>query len=172
LALASPLLLPRLRPRVRRALLALIVPVAVAAVFGTFHSILSRSGELTASNSSGYARIVVPLLSIVDQAMHDPNLLLGHGAGSSPRALNGVQWPFSKLMYEYGLIVALLFHAFLASCVFAERRSREVMFVALMPYLFFGGGVVSHASVMPLLLLGSLLKVEEQSVAIPSAPRA
>jgi hypothetical protein len=66
-------------------------------------------------------------------------------------------------MHEYGLVSALLFHAFLASCVFAEKRSRATMFVALIPYLFFGGGFVSHASVMPLLLLCSLLKVEERS---------
>ncbi|MDB5562364.1 MAG: O-antigen ligase like rane protein, partial [Hyphomicrobiales bacterium] len=166
LVLASPLLLPGMQPGMRRALLLLIVPLAAAALLtGAFSPLLGRLGELGAVNSSGYGRIVAPLLAIADQATNDPNWLLGYGAGSSPRANNVVQWPFSKLMYEYGLIVAIVFHLYLLSCVFSERRSRAVVFVALLPYLFFGGGFVSHASVMPLLLLGSLLKVEEQNQA-------
>lgn len=161
--LSSPFWISRVDKRIWHILIWGIIPlILLAAHFGALDHLFARSDELSDNQSSGYARIMLPLQSISDQ-LSSSNVMFGHGAGSTPRAANFVEWPFSKLLYEYGIIVAILFHAYLLTCMFGRPLSRALSFSMLLPYLFFGGGFVSHASVMPLILFGSLLSVSSAS---------
>ena len=135
--------------------------IATALWGGWLDALLARSGELTSDSSSGYARIILPLQSIVEHLDNTDMLTTGHGPGSSPHVTDLVQWPFSKLLYEYGLLTAILFHVFFLVCLFDRPPSRALCCVMIIPYLFFGGGFVAHSNVMPLLLFGSLLSVDE-----------
>jgi hypothetical protein len=157
--LSSPFWIRHVDRRIWRMLTWGIIPlILLGAHFGAFNVLFARSGELSNNQSSGYARIMLPLQSIATQ-FSSGDVMFGPGAGSTPRLADLVQWPFSKLLYEYGLFVAISFHVYLFTCMFGRPLSRALSFSMLIPYLFFGGGFVSHASVMPLILFGSLLSV-------------
>lgn len=158
LLITAPLWAARMGRRLFVPIALVGVPLMIVALHaGWLSSLTGRAGELGNSQSSGYARVVVPFETI-RTTIADPDFLLtGLGPGASPRGANLVAWPFSKLLVEYGLVTAVLFHLYLLVCVLDGPPSRVLGLVMLLPYLFFGGGFVSHASVMPLLLLGSLL---------------
>ena len=147
----------------RLAIPVVVVGVALlglAALSGWLDPLLARSGEIGNDQSSGHARIMLPLEQIAS-IIGDPRFLLsGLGPGASVKGTNAVQWPFSKLLLEYGLATAVVFHVFLLTAVLESPPSRVVATVMLIPFLFFGGGFVSHGTVMPMLLLCSLLRIE------------
>lgn len=157
LFLTAPFWILKTSRNIRIGIALLFIPcVAVALNGGWFDSVLTRSDELSRDNSSGYARVVMPLKAIAEQATEPAHWFSGNGPGTSVRGSDLVQWPFSKLLNEYGLLAAIAFHIFISTAVFAGAPSLICCLVILIPYLFFGGGFVSHATVMPLLLLGSL----------------
>ncbi len=158
LLLTAPAWAPKLGRRLAVPLFAVGLPLLlVVSAAGWLAPLTNRSTELSNDRSSGYARIVEPLETIAG-TIREPGIVFeGHGPGSSAKSPDAVQWPFSKLLYEYGLATAVLFHVFLLVSVLDAPPSRTLAIFLLVPYLFFGGGFVSHASVMPLLLLCSLL---------------
>ena len=154
----------RAEPRIILALALLIAPLAGAALsMGWLDPLIDRADELSSDASSAYARLVVPMQSIASQIGDPAHWFTGLGAGSSPKGADRVQWPFSKLLHEYGLASAVLFHVFLVQAVVSANYLRSVTVVLLLPYLCFGGGFVAHASVMPLLLLGPIFLMHGQS---------
>src|SRR6195952_1783470 len=116
LLLSAPVWTFKLGRKFVFALMLLGTPMVVAAIgTGWLDGVLARSSEMSHKDSSAYERIVVPFNSIANQ-LQDPEILTGAGPGTSSRRLNVVQWPFSKLFYEYGLLTAVLFHLFLLTC--------------------------------------------------------
>jgi hypothetical protein len=178
LILAGPFLLAKFGRKLAIIVVILGIPASLVLFeAGWLDIFLDRTTELSNSNSSGYNRVVLPLQSIIDQFSNSEEpILTGFGPGSSTKGLNIVQWPFSKLFYEYGFLTAFLFHLYLLSCVFDRPPSYPLTLIMLLPLLFFGGGFVSHASVMPLILFGSLLRVgsgrvmASNSINIPHQP--
>lgn len=165
LLLTLPFWARRLDRRVVAVMLLVGLPfIAIAYGAGWFDPLLARSGELSDSKSSGFTRIMLPLAAIRDQLQDWSSLLMGSGPGTSVRGANLVQWPFSKLLVEYGLLTAVLFHIYILVCVLQNSPVRAALSVILVPYLFFGGGFVSHATVMPLFLLGSLLAIDSAPI--------
>jgi hypothetical protein len=162
--LSAPFWIRRASMRTMIALGLLIGPMLVAALLAGFlDPLVNRGHELSSETSSAHARLVAPMRSIWSQIGDPAHWITGLGAGSSPKLPDVVQWPFSKLLHEYGLATALLFHVFLFQAVLIGNHFRAVTIVFLLPYLFFGGGFVAHASVMPLLLLGPLFLVFNKS---------
>ena len=112
LVLASPFLFWRASPRVRMLMGAGLAALALFIALGANFRPLERVSELSSDNSSAYYRLVKPLQDI-GATLEEPDILLsGAGAGASPKGDNVVQWPVSKLLYEYGLLVAIVFHLY------------------------------------------------------------
>lgn len=159
-ALLSPFILRKLDRRLLKWGLCLGLPLLlIVAASGAMSNLLNRSSELSSDNSSAYARLVLPLRATVELAADPAYLITGNGAGASPKGNNQVQWPINKLMYEYGLVTALLFHVFLLVAVLGSPPSRTLTMTVLVPHLFFGGGFVSHTNIMMLVLFGSLFRI-------------
>ena len=166
LVLASPLLLRHVERRHAVAAAVVGAPLLAAAAWaGLLDAFLSRAGEFADPKSSGYLRIVAPVLDL-GRTLGDPwNLVTGTGPGTSSSAKDVLQWPVSKLAYEYGLLTAILFHLFLFAATLFRPPSRTLAVAVLIPHLLFGGGFVSHANVMLILLLCSLLDVRDDGPA-------
>jgi hypothetical protein len=67
--------------------------------------------------------------------------------------------PAQKMLYEYGLLAALTFHAYLLTAVLRRSPSRTIGVFMLIPHLLFGGGFVTHTNIMMLVMFGSLLRM-------------
>ena len=161
LALVSPLLAFKLNRRMLLLVLALAIPVLGVALFTNWLApLFARSSELSSSNSSGFDRIVLPLQNIASQLGDPTRIFEGAGPGQSLKGHDLVDWPFSKLLLEYGLLTAILFHAYLVFSVVGSAPSRTLAVALLLVHLFFGGGFVSHTNVMPLLLFCALPMVD------------
>ena len=165
---SAPVWMFKLGRRFVFALLIVGVPLfAGALATDAFSFLMARSSELSNENSSGYARIIVPLQSAAEDLDRPGSLLSGYGPGSSTKGLNVSPWPFTKLLHEYGLATAVLFHVFLLACMLDGPPIAALSVIMLVPVLFFGGGLVSHATVMPLMLFGSLLRIQPSEVDRP-----
>jgi len=161
LAITAPLWVIRLPRKLSFILIFTGAPIVIAGfAVGWLDPMLARLNELSQENSSAYSRIVLPLQAITDQIASPGNWFTGWGPGSMVKGRDIVAWPFSKLLYEYGLLTAVLFHAYLLVCMFDRALSGILSIVMLVPFLFFGSGFVSHANVMPLLLFGALLRIK------------
>jgi hypothetical protein len=175
LALVAPFLALKLDRRLMALVLVLAVPVLIAALFTSWLSpLLARSSELTSSNSSGFDRIVLPLQTIAEQLGDPTRVFIGAGPGQSVKGHDLVDWPFSKLLFEYGLLTAILFHIYLVFSVMGSAPGRILAASLLMACLFFGGGFVAHTNVMPLLILCALPMVDPtlgEAAPVGGAPR-
>jgi hypothetical protein len=161
IALFSPLLFFKMGARLRRWAIGLGLPLLlIAGAAGALSHFTQRTAEFSHDNSSAYARIVVPFESTVTLAENQDYLVTGNGPGSSPKGDNQVQWPANKLIFEYGLLTALLFHVFLVLAILGFPASRTMASIVLIPHLFFGGGFVSHTNIMLLVMFGSLIRLD------------
>lgn len=164
IALVSPLLLRHVDRRLMKWIVGIGLPLLlIGAWAGAFNHILDRSTEFSSSNSSAYARMVVPFNDTMTLASDPSYLVTGNGPGTSPKGNDQVQWPANKIIYEYGILAAILFHVFLLLAVLGSSVSRTLTLVVLIPHLFFGGGFVDHTSIMALVLFGSLLRLKPDS---------
>ncbi len=143
------------RPRLVRPGYVVAVAAAVAVVLLSPAGALlqSRIGETSEQGSSGYLRFVAPYTEVARGLDVDPlRYLVGAGPGTSERLLEsdrvGAGTPVvytiaPKLAFEYGLVAAAAFCAFLGVCLW--RRPPWAV-------------VPSAVAVMLLLLSGSLLQ--------------
>lgn len=158
IAIISPFLFFQVGNRFKIIIIALVIPILVLAfTTGALDRLIGRANEFSDDKSSGYARIVVPFNSLIKLVQDESYLLTGNGAGSSPKGGDQVQWPASKLTYEYGLLVCILFHLFVTCSMLGKSVNKVLSLAILIPHLCFGGGFVSHTNLMLLVLFGSLL---------------
>ena len=103
--------------------------------------LLSRSSELSATGSSGFARFVGGFWLFDQYLWQDPvRTLIGFGAGAftdyAPLSRTPVsEMPLFKLVFEFGVLGTALYVAFLGYCVFATTAAlpiRLAIFIALM----------------------------------------
>jgi hypothetical protein len=143
--------------KLQRWIILLGIPVALALVLsGTLDRYLDRSSEFTDRNSSAYWRMVVPLEQISRELADPGYVFAGNGPGAS---FERMTIPAQKMLYEYGLLAALTFHAYLLTAVLRRSPSRTFGVLMLVPHLLFGGGFVTHTNIMMLVMFGSLLRM-------------
>ncbi len=159
LLVISPFLLAAIGRRYA-AIVIIAATLLLAAAFaaGILNPFLSRIGELSQTGSSGFVRLVAPLQTIIETAA-DPAVSIFYGQGPGTSATNdfALQWPFSKLLTEYGFVTALSFHFFMVYAIFQRPMSRVLALAVFIPHAFFGGAFLSHGNVMPLVLLCTLM---------------
>jgi len=148
LFLATLVLLPMaMRRGVDRATLLLVV-AAVCVMLGLWASgyltaIIGRVEEFSREGSSAYLRFIAPITRILE-FLQEPDIsrvFLGFGAGFIDREI-GFAWnPPVKVLVEYGLVVWMLYFAFLISLTRALPSGPIAAALALL-YLLLGGGAL------------------------------
>lgn len=124
--------------------------------------ITSRANEFDDPNSSGFARFVGGFYMF--QQMLWPDLsraLFGYGAGSFmeyTHLFNNevADMPLTKMMFEFGLVGALVYFTFVASCLFSSPLPRLLSLAIALTFLLNGMYVpFSHGLALGLLVLAS-----------------
>jgi hypothetical protein len=103
--------------------------------------LLSRVGEFGSTQSSGFARFVGGFYLFDQFLWHDPwRTLFGYGAGAFTNYAARVHYAAAemalfKIVFEFGLVGALAYFAFLFSCLFSSRAPRLLTLAVGITYL-------------------------------------
>jgi len=147
-----------------------IAGIAVLVVFGEvlgLDFITNRAGEFDDPNSSGFARFVGGFYMF--EEMLWPNLsraLFGYGAGAFMDyvhlfTIEVADMPVTKMIFEFGLVGALTYFAFIFSSLFASPLPRMLSVAIAITFLLNGMYVpFSHGLALGLLVLTSTRKVQ------------
>lgn len=147
-------------------LLAGVIGVAGIVAFGemlNLDMIANRTGEFSDPNSSGFARFVGGFY-MFDQMLW-PDLsraLFGYGAGSFMDYVHlfdieVADMPMTKMIFEFGLVGAVVYFTFIASCLFSSPLPRLLSLSIALTFLLNGMYVpFSHGLALGLLVLTSL----------------
>ncbi len=169
MAVAAPFILARQRPGVILVALTLgIVAGLVAYEAGALDAFLGRVGELGNQDSSGFGRLVAPLIQL-SGVMGDPSsLYTGAGAGNIGIAssITSSAWPIVKLAIEYGLPTTVLFMFFMLSS-FSRPSVRPLAVALFFVFNFTGGYLLSP--IMPILIMVLVAALGVRRQASPSA---
>jgi hypothetical protein len=142
LGLTSPLLLKHLPPRLLPAIIAGVIAVTAVGIWsGVAPSMFNRTAEFSQSGSSGRQRFVDPLIRMSNRIASSDSFYTGIGAGNTVTGRAGIEFPFSKLFLEYGLLATALFYAMFLFALFESPPSRTVAWAFLMFHTFGGGGL-------------------------------
>lgn len=128
--------------------------------------IANRAGEFDDPNSSGFARFVGGFYMFDQMLWPDLNrALFGYGAGAFMDHaylfdIEVADMPLTKMMFEFGLVGAFTYFAFIASCLFASPLPRMLSLAIALTFLLNGMYVpFSHGLALGLLVLTSTQKL-------------
>jgi hypothetical protein len=136
--------------------------------------IANRANEFNDPNSSGFARFVGGFYMF--EQMLWPNLpraLFGYGAGAFMDyvhlfTIEVADMPVTKMMFEFGLVGALTYFAFIFSSLFASPLPRMLSVAIALTFLLNGMYVpFSHGLALGLLVLTSTRKVQLVTSNVP-----
>lgn len=125
--------------------------------------ITGRANEFSDPRSSGFARFVGGFY-MFDQMLWPnlPRALFGYGAGSFLDYahlfdIEVADMPMTKMIFEFGIVGALVYFSFLASCLFSSPLPKLLSLAVALSFLFNGMYVpFSHGLALGLLVLTSL----------------
>lgn len=145
-----------------------VIGVAGVFAFGELLNldfITSRAGEFDDPNSSGFARFVGGFYMFDQMLWPDLNrALFGYGAGAFMDYAHlfkteVADMPMTKMMFEFGLVGAVTYFGFIASCLFSSPLPRMVSVAIALTFLLNGMYVpFSHGLALGLLVLTSTRK--------------
>ena len=158
--IAAPLLLHKQSPRV-------LAAGALAAALGAVAMVAMGKGvsfdriyELGSANTSGYLRMVAPLIQLGDALQRHDVLFTGAGAGNVDHTRSSV-WPITKLMYEYGFMTTFTFVGLLIVSMW--KSPALALAIGLFMVINFVGGYLQEPAVMWLIaLLCCMMKVSDE----------
>ncbi|MET0533824.1 MAG: hypothetical protein ABW171_06330 [Steroidobacter sp.] len=143
-----------------------VVGLAVILAFGealNLDMITSRTNEFSDPNSSGFARFVGGFYMFDEMLWPNlPRALFGYGAGSFMEythlfTTEVADMPMTKMIFEFGLIGAAVYFAFIASCLFSSPLPKLLSLGIAVSFLLNGMYVpFSHGLALGLLVLTSL----------------
>jgi hypothetical protein len=156
--------------------------IGIAAIFalGEFlnlDTMLNRVNEFSDPKSSGFARFVGGFY-LFDQMLWPQPLraLFGYGAGAFMEYTHLFQrevadMPVTKMVFEFGLVGAVVYFAFLMSCLFSSPLPR-ILSLAIALTFFLNGMYVpfSHGLALSLLVLTTLPAHERRMQARQTEP--
>lgn len=129
--------------------------------------ITNRAGEFDDPNSSGFARFVGGFYMFEQMLWPDfKRALFGYGAGAFMDYVHlfdieVADMPMTKMIFEFGLVGAFVYFAFIASCLFASPLPRMLSVAIALTFLLNGMYVpFSHGLALGLLVLTSTRKVQ------------
>jgi hypothetical protein len=124
-------------------LLVLVVMIPLHEYLHEDH-LLSRVAEFGSSQSSGYSRFVGGFYLFDQFLWHDPwRTLFGYGAGSYTNYATHLHYAAAemalfKIVFEFGLVGALVYFGFLFCCLFSSSAPRLVTLAVGITYLLNG----------------------------------
>ena len=159
IALVAPFLLLRLS---RRFIWIGVVPatlaVAIALSFGWYDQVQQQFTEFNRPGSSSYMRFIEPSEKLAKFATETSSIYTGVGAGATPKDPDVVWWTVTKLVAEYGIPTAVLFHLFFLTAVFVESPSRLLALTLVLMFSFMGSHLLGMPVVNLCLLIAALLR--------------
>jgi hypothetical protein len=154
-----------------------VIAIAGILAFGEVFNldmITNRAGEFDDPNSSGFARFVGGFYMFDQMLWPDVSrALFGYGAGSFMDYVHlfnneVADMPMTKMIFEFGLVGALVYFAFIASCLFSSPLPRLLSLAIALTFLLNGMYVpFSHGLALGLLVLTSTRKVQNIPAAMP-----
>ena len=123
---------------------------------------VNRVSEFGKNNSSARTRFIEPYTRIVEVFETDLPFF-GHGAGSVEESftrMGGVDAfdPTAvKLTYEYGLVPACLFMAFLLYCIYSSSAPLALKHANVVVLIFLSGGLLEAATLYYVFLLSGVI---------------
>jgi hypothetical protein len=164
-------------------MLLVVVLVGVAVSFTSIGELLiTRSNEPGTPNSSGNARFVAPYEQVAEGLGRDtPTLLFGRGPGQSSQNTSGIRFfnmeqiesnypVIPKLGAEYGLVVAILFTAFLLVAITKRTPSPTISAIMIIFHFALSGSLLQPHTVYTAYVFTSLFAtagvyIEERQMA-------
>jgi hypothetical protein len=139
----------------------------------------SRTGEFSDPNSSGFARFVGGFYMFEEMLWPNlPRALFGYGAGSFMEythlfTMEVADMPMTKMMFEFGLVGAVTYFTFIATCLFSSPLPKLLSLGVALSFLLNGMYVpFSHGLALGLLVLTSLPPNRTVPVGKPEPARA
>jgi hypothetical protein len=125
---------------------------------------VSRTGEFEDTRGSGFARFVAPFWLAADylDLASLRGLLLGNGPGTTAAFTEGFWYSggmtgtWIKLLYEYGLIGAVVFISFLAACCRRTLCPSLVSAAIFFTFVFLGGNILNTPFLIVMIVLVTL----------------
>lgn len=106
------------------------------------NTFMNRTGEFSSVGSSGFARFVGWRELFADRLWNSPvHALFGYGAGSfitGAAGYSAAQMSYSKIIFEFGVLGALLYFAFIFYCILSSRAPLVVRVAVLVCYFLNG----------------------------------
>jgi hypothetical protein len=137
---------------------AIVFGVAAVLLSGPLHldAFLHRTAEFASPRSSGFARFVGWRDLFDDKVWSSTGYaLFGHGAGSFYEAAarySAAEMSYSKMIYEFGVLGALLYFTFIFYCLFTTRAPFIVRLAAAVCF-FMNGAYAPSATAFALSLV-------------------
>ena len=173
IALIAPFLLLRLSRRfIWIGIIPALLGLAVAFSLGWYDQVERRFAEFNRTDSSSYMRFIEPGEKLVKFATDASSIYTGVGAGAAPKDKDVVWWTVTKLVAEYGIPTAVLFHLFFLTALFAEAPNRLAAMTLMLMFSIMGSYLLGIPVVNLCLLLGALLRPgdEHQKSTQPLSP--
>ena len=163
LAISGPVLLTRLS---RRSLalvgVVLVSFIVVALSINWFDQVQHRFMEFQETGSSANFRFVQPLLVLLDLCKKPLALVVGEGPGSGAKGYAEVWWTSTKVAYEYSLIAAGCFIAFVTYVLFKDAPSKRMAFVLLVMMNFMAHLLVPVYPIL-IFMIGGMFRIRPSS---------
>lgn len=153
--------------------------IGIAAIFAfaeilNLDFITSRANEFDDPNSSGFARFVGGFYMFEQMLWPDfKRAMFGYGAGAfldyaHMFTIEVADMPMTKMLFEFGLVGALTYFAFIATSLFASPLPRMLSVAIGLTFLLNGMYVpFSHGLALGLLVLTSTRKVQTITANVP-----
>ncbi len=155
-----------------------VVGIAVLVLFGEvlgLDFITNRAGEFDDPNSSGFARFVGGFYMFEEMLWPNlPRALFGYGAGAFMDyvhlfTIEVADMPVTKMIFEFGLVGAFTYFAFIFSSLFSSPLPRMLSVAIAITFLLNGMYVpFSHGLALGLLVLTSTRKVQLVTSNVPA----
>lgn len=157
-----------------------VLGVAAVLLFGEvlgLNFIANRASEFSDPNSSGFARFVGGFYMFEEMLWPNlPRALFGYGAGAFMDyvhlfTIEVADMPVTKMIFEFGLIGAFTYFAFIFSSLFSSPLPRLLSLAIALTFLLNGMYVpFSHGLALGLLVLTSTRKVQLVTASVPAKP--
>jgi hypothetical protein len=139
---------------------AVLLGAVIVAETGAATSMIGRLSELQNKDSSGFGRLVAPLIQLHQVTDSPSSLFAGLGAGNSSTELTieSSTWPLVKLGVEYGMPTLLIFAVFILAC-FSGAPVPALAAALYVVYNFTGGYLLNPVFVILMMLLATGIRI-------------
>ncbi|MDE0879241.1 MAG: hypothetical protein OSB00_11355, partial [Sphingomonas bacterium] len=161
LVLCAPVILFYLRLKLLPILI-ISAPICGVAAYqiGLFENVQDRLGEFNQEGTSGNMRFTQQFIVVKKVLLGPPkDAFFGQGSGTMPQGLHIMYTPVSKVMFEYGIFVYVLFYFFLFRSVFGKGVPFIMSWAMTMQYLWLNGSFLVPINNVYLVLICSIFRV-------------